>query len=146
LLEAYPNTVVGLKDSSGDWAHTKMLIDRFPGFRVYSGSEVALRQNLEAGGAGTISAGVNVNARLIRKLADAIGTKEAEALEAKVTALRKALQAYPMIPMLKALIAHFRQDPIWAQTRPPLSPLAESDLRTIVPELAAEMGLEPAMA
>jgi 4-hydroxy-tetrahydrodipicolinate synthase len=146
LLEAYPNTVVGLKDSSGDWAHTKMLIDRFPGFRVYSGSEVALRQNLEAGGAGTISAGVNVNARLIRKLADAMGTKEAEALEAKVTGLRKAMQAYPMIPMLKALVAHFRQDPIWAETRPPLSPLAEADRRTVVPELAAEMGLEPAMA
>jgi 4-hydroxy-tetrahydrodipicolinate synthase len=146
LLKAYPQTVVGLKDSSGDWTHTRMLIERFPGFRVYSGSEVALRQNLAAGGVGTISAGVNVNARLIRKLADRAGSREADALELEVTALRKAMQAYPMIPMLKAIIAHFRRDPAWAGTRPPLSALAEADRRSIVPELAGRLGLEPAMA
>jgi 4-hydroxy-tetrahydrodipicolinate synthase len=143
LLKAYPATVVGLKDSSGDWAHTKMLIERFPGFRVYSGSETALRANLEAGGAGTISAGVNVNARLIAKLAEAAGTPPAEALEAKVSGLRKAMQAHPMVPVLKALVAHYRRDPVWARTRPPLSPLSEAEQRSVVPGLAAELGLVP---
>ena len=145
LIKAYPKTVVGLKDSSGDWAHTKMLIERFPGFRVYSGSELTLAQNLSSGGAGAISAGVNVNARLIRKLADAAGTKEAEALEEKVSGLRKAMQAHPMIPVLKAIIAHIRRDPIWAETRAPLMPLPEAERKTVVPQLVAEMGLELAM-
>lgn len=146
LIKAYPRTVVGLKDSSGDWAHTKMLIERFPGFRVYSGSELTLSENLVAGGAGTISAGVNVNARLIRKLADAAGTKEAAALTEKVSGIRKSLQAHPMIPILKAIVAHIRQDPVWAQTRPPLLPLTEADRKSLVPPLIAQMGLEPAMA
>ncbi len=146
LIKAYPKTVVGLKDSSGDWAHTKMLIERFPGFRVYSGSELTLAQNLAAGGAGAISAGVNVNARLIRKLADAAGTKEAVALEEKVSGLRKAMQAHPMIPILKAIIAHIRQDPVWGDTRAPLMPLPEAERKTVVPQLVAEMGLEPASA
>ncbi len=146
LIKTYPKTVVGLKDSSGDWAHTKMLIERFPGFRVYSGSELTLAQNLSSGGAGAISAGVNVNARLIRKLADAAGTKEAAALEEKVSGLRKAMQAHPMIPVLKAIIAHIRRDPVWAETRAPLMPLPEAERKTVVPQLVSEMGLEPAGA
>ncbi|MEZ5923062.1 MAG: dihydrodipicolinate synthase family protein [Hyphomicrobiaceae bacterium] len=141
LLKTYPKTVVGLKDSSGDWAHTRMLIERFPGFRVYSGSELALRQNLEAGGAGTISAGVNVNARMIRRLADSVGTAAAEALELKVSGLRKAMQAQPMIPVLKAIVAHYRSDPVWAATRPPLSPLPDAERQSVVPQLISELGL-----
>jgi 4-hydroxy-tetrahydrodipicolinate synthase len=143
LIKAYPQTVVGLKDSSGDWAHTKMLIERFPGFEVYSGSETALRANLEAKGAGTISAGVNVNARMIRSLADAVGTGAAALLEEKVTGARKALQAHPMIPVLKAIIAHLRGDPAWAQPRPPLLALSEAERQAIVPGLVAGMGLQP---
>ncbi|MFO1170301.1 MAG: dihydrodipicolinate synthase family protein [Hyphomicrobiaceae bacterium] len=143
LIKAYPQTVVGLKDSSGDWAHTKMLIERFPGFQVYSGSEIALRQNLEAKGAGTISASVNVNARMMRSLVDAIGTSQAEALEQKVTGVRKALQAHAMIPVLKAIVAHLRKDPVWAQTRPPLMAMPEAEAQAAVPGLVAEMGLKP---
>lgn len=143
LITAYPATVVGLKDSSGDWAHTKMLIERFPGFAVYSGSEIALRSNLEAKGAGTISAGVNVNARMMRKLVDAVGTPELESWEQKVSSVRKALQAHPMIPVLKAIIAHLRKDPAWAQTRPPLLAMTAAEAAKAVPELVAEMGLKP---
>jgi 4-hydroxy-tetrahydrodipicolinate synthase len=38
LIRAYPQTVVGLKDSSGDWNNTAALIDAFPGFAVFPGS------------------------------------------------------------------------------------------------------------
>ena len=30
LIKAYPETVVGLKDSSGDWSNTAALLDRYP--------------------------------------------------------------------------------------------------------------------
>ena len=33
-----PETIAGLKDSSGDWNNTKMLLERFPGFDVFSGT------------------------------------------------------------------------------------------------------------
>ncbi len=52
------------------------------------------------------------------------------------------MQAHPMIPVLKAIIAHIRRDPVWAETRAPLMPLPEAERRTIVPQLVAEMGLE----
>ncbi|MGA7864440.1 MAG: dihydrodipicolinate synthase family protein, partial [Stellaceae bacterium] len=31
LLRAYPGTVAGIKDSSGDWKHTQALLERFQG-------------------------------------------------------------------------------------------------------------------
>ena len=54
LLTEFPNAVAGLKDSSGDWENTQMLIESFPDFTVFSGSEEFLLDNLEAGGAGCI--------------------------------------------------------------------------------------------
>ena len=61
LIRAYPETVVGLKDSSGDWSNTAALLDRFPGFAVFPGSEVFLLDGLRKGGAGCITASGNVN-------------------------------------------------------------------------------------
>jgi 4-hydroxy-tetrahydrodipicolinate synthase len=63
LLDAYPQAVAGLKDSSGDWSNTKGLIESFGarGFDVFAGSEVFLLRTLRAGGAGCITAGANVN-------------------------------------------------------------------------------------
>src|SRR5271170_7924347 len=42
LLKRYPQTVAGLKDSSGDWNNTKAVLDAFAGagFDVFAGSEV----------------------------------------------------------------------------------------------------------
>src|SRR5260370_14681191 len=42
LIVAYPETVVGLKDSSGDWNNTAALLERFPDFAIFPGSEVFL--------------------------------------------------------------------------------------------------------
>src|SRR5260370_449126 len=38
LIDAYPETVVGLKDSSGDWSTPAALLERFPGFAEFPGS------------------------------------------------------------------------------------------------------------
>src|SRR6266436_1932688 len=97
LIDAYPNTVVGLKDSSGDWNNTVALLDRFPGFAVFPGSEVFLLDGLRKGGAGCITATGNVNVPGIRKLYDNWQGSQADALQAQVTTLRKTLQAYPMV-------------------------------------------------
>ena len=53
LMEAYPNIVVGLKDSSGEWSYTETLLKSHPKFQVFSGTEEFLQKNLIAGGSGT---------------------------------------------------------------------------------------------
>src|SRR5690625_144161 len=70
LLKAYPDTIAGIKDSSGDWSNTQALIEAFgEEIDIYAGSEHFLLQNLRAGGAGCISATANVNPGPIAALA-----------------------------------------------------------------------------
>lgn len=142
LIEAFPETIVGLKDSSGDWDNTRALLDAFPGFTVFPGSEIFLLQGMRAGGAGCITATGNVNARMIRNVYDNWQTGQADSLQEEITAMRMTIQARPMIPMLKAIVAHFRNDPGWAQVRPPFLPLDEAQAQAGIAELTEQYGFE----
>ena len=135
LITAYPETVVGLKDSSGDWSNTAALLEHFPGFAVFPGSEVFLLEGLRKGGAGCITASGNVNVPGIRKLYDNWRGPQAEALQAEITTLRNALQAYPMVPALKRIVAHYHNDPAWAAVRPPLVPLDQTQSAALIADL-----------
>jgi len=136
LIAAYPETVVGLKDSSGDWSNTAALLERFPGFAIFPGSEVFLLDALRKGGAGCITASGNVNVPGIRKLYDNWCGPQADALQSEITTLRKALQAYPMVPALKRIVAHFHDDPNWAAVRPPMLPLDPAQSSALIADLA----------
>ena len=131
--DAYPDIVAGVKDSSGDWEHTRALIAAYPDLAVFPGTETLLLAGLRAGGAGCISASANTNVLAIRRLYDAWCAQEEEtdALDAALRAVRGALDAHPMVPALKFLAAHFRHDPAWATPRPPMLALA--------PEAGAEL-------
>jgi len=135
FIRAYPETVVGLKDSSGDWRNTAALLDRFPGFAVFPGSEVFLLDGLRKGAMGCITASGNVNVPGIKKVYDNWRGPQADALQAEVTTLRQALQAYPMVPALKRIVAHYHNDPAWATVRPPLVPLDEAQSAALIADL-----------
>jgi 4-hydroxy-tetrahydrodipicolinate synthase len=142
LIKAFPKTVVGLKDSSGDWSNTAAILDAYPGFEVFPGSEIFLLDAMKKGGAGCISATCNVSAAAIRNVYDKCKSPDAEHLQAGITALRKAIQAYPMIPALKALLAHYRQDPGWAKVRPPFVELAAAEAHKAISTLAEAHGFK----
>lgn len=122
LLRAYPGTVAGVKDSSGDWNNTKAMLDAFAaaGFDVFAGSEVFLLQNLRHGGVGCITATGNVNPGPIDRLYRTWRSPDAARQQAELAATRAVLQRFPMIPALKATVAHFAGDPGWRTVRPPL--------------------------
>ena len=141
LVKAYPKTVVGLKDSSGDWSNTKAILDAHPGFEVFPGSEVFLLDGMRNGAAGCISATANVNARAIRRVFDNWQGAEADKLQAAITATRKAVQAYPMVPVLKALVAHYTGDAGWSATRPPFLDLPAEKAAAAIKDLADAHGL-----
>src|SRR5438105_6099451 len=135
LIEAYPSTVVGLTDSSGDWDNTAALLERFPGFAVFPGSEVFLLGGLRKGAVGCITASGNVNVPGIRKVYENWQTPQADALQAELTTVRKTIQAYPMVPALKRIVAHFHHDPDRAAVRPPLVPLDAAQSRALIADL-----------
>ena len=135
LIKAYPETVVGLKDSSGDWSNTAALLERYPGFAVFPGSEVFLLDGLRKGAVGCITASGNVNVPGIKKVYDNWRGPQADALQAEITTLRNALQAYPMVPALKRVVAHYHNDPNWAAVRPPLVPLSQAQSAALIADL-----------
>jgi 4-hydroxy-tetrahydrodipicolinate synthase len=135
LTTSYPDTVVGLKDSSGDWGNTAALLERFPGFAVFPGSEVFLLDGLRKGAVGCITASGNVNVPGIKKVYDNWRGPQADALQAEITTLRNALQAHPMVPALKRVVAHYHNDPNWAAVRPPLVPLSQAQSAVLIADL-----------
>ena len=64
LHTEFPENVVGIKDSSGDWDNTRSLLD-IEGLLVYPGSELPLLDALELGAPGCISATANLNSAAI---------------------------------------------------------------------------------
>jgi 4-hydroxy-tetrahydrodipicolinate synthase len=143
LVKQYPDTVVGIKDSSGDWSNTKKLLDSgWNDFRVFCGSESFLLENMRNGGAGCISATANVNPAAIYNLYQNCNTKEADDLQAQVNQVRQLFQQFPMIPALKSTIANYSEDDNWHRLRPPLLMLdneAKTSLDTKLRNIGFEM-------
>jgi 4-hydroxy-tetrahydrodipicolinate synthase len=139
LLKKYPASVAGVKDSSGNWDNTKAMLERFAprGFDVFAGSEEFLLANMRAGGKGCITATGNVNPGAIDKLYRNWRSGEADAMQAAITATRRIVQKQPMIPALKATIAHFAKDAEWTTCRPPLVELTESQKQELISGLQA---------
>ena len=137
LRKRYPDTVVGVKDSSGVWDNTKAMIDNFAkdGFDVFPGSELPLTQALAIGGVGCISATANVNPAGIHAVYSARGTPEGAMLQARADVIRKIFQALVMIPAMKRVAAEFSGQPEWKTVRPPLTALDEGAAQNLLAQL-----------
>ncbi len=81
-------------------------------------------------------------ARDIRKVYDHWRGSDADSLQAYISGVRKTLQGFPMIPVLKAIVAHYRDDPAWAAVRPPFVPLPAAEAQRAIAILAAEHGFK----
>jgi 4-hydroxy-tetrahydrodipicolinate synthase len=148
LLTRYPGIVAGAKDSSGDWNNTKAMLDRFKerSFDVFPGSEVFLLDGLRAGGKGCITATGNVNPGPIAEVFKNWRGPDADKLQAGINVTRKIMQKVPMIPALKAVTAHFGNDPAWRTVRPPLTELTPEQEKLVITELKAAGFSMPGLA
>ena len=147
LLKDFPGTVVGVKDSSGDWKNTAAMLQEFPGFEVFPGSETFLLDGLRHGGTGCISATANINVGAMRELIDNWTGPDADAQQQRLTALRAAVQKYPLVPANKAILARLQGAAGWNVVRPPLTSLpAEAQVQLFGAVEALGFELEPTAA
>jgi 4-hydroxy-tetrahydrodipicolinate synthase len=137
LLKAFPAVVVGIKDSSGDWNNTRAMLEAFPGFEVFPGSETYLLDALRLGGAGCISATANVNVAAMQRLVEIWAAPAADALQAQLSAVRAAIQKYPLVSANKAILADAQSAPEWNTVRPPLRPLSAEATAELLGSLAS---------
>jgi 4-hydroxy-tetrahydrodipicolinate synthase len=139
LRTEFPEQVVGLKDSSGDWATTEAFLD-IDGLIVWPGAELPLLDALDRGSPGCITATANVNpgpvVEVVRRYGAGGRKAAADAME-RARAYRLALQGQPAIPTMKRLLALAHDDPTWATVRPPFVEMDEAEGRILMDRLAA---------
>lgn len=134
LVRAFPQTVVGIKDSSGDLAYARSVADAFPQLAVFPSSETALAGGGVAGFAGCISATVNVTAPIAARVWRECGSAESSVPtpdENALHAIRSAMSAAPLVAAVKHVVAKLSGDPQVARVAPPLVELAPDAAATL---------------
>ena len=133
LLDAYPGTIAGTKDSAGDAARIKRICTDFPQLTVFAGTEKFLLDTLRWGGDGCISATVNVTAPQAREVYDRfVAGEDAGPAQAALTATREFLDRFPAIPAMKAALRAQTGDEVWRNLRPPLDALDEARVHELL--------------
>ena len=144
LRADFPNQIVGIKDSSGDWDNTRELLD-IEELVVYPGSELPLLDALALGAPGCISATANLNASSISKVislyeqGDITGAK---ALHEVVTKFRQLIEGAGPIPAQKRLLAIATGESRWTNVRPPLTAMSDEAGRELAAILKREFAFE----
>jgi 4-hydroxy-tetrahydrodipicolinate synthase len=117
LLQNFGERIIGVKDSSGDMAYAREAAAIASGFKVFPSTEAALQEARSGLFAGCISATANLNADLCAR---AYRSGDAGAL-GEAVAIRKLFDGKPLVPGVKALLAHIHGDPQWTRVQPPLA-------------------------
>ena len=140
LIQDFPDTVLGLKDSSGQVHYMETLLEQYPGFAVFPSSESLLLRAMRKGAAGCISATANTHVTGIRWLYDGWQGADAQAFHDMASGIREAAQPYGWIPAVKAILAAREGKPDWARVRPPLDALNEEQTKELLKAVAAAGG------
>jgi 4-hydroxy-tetrahydrodipicolinate synthase len=126
LKNHYPGAIRGVKDSAGNAEATFALIKAFPDLDILVGDESYLGRACAAGAVGSICGVANIVPEAVIALA------ENGRDDPRIVELVQEIGRNPVVPMVKALLAHVRRDPVWAVTRPPLPTLSgQSTTRAI---------------
>jgi 4-hydroxy-tetrahydrodipicolinate synthase len=121
LKEAFPQTVIGVKDSSGDWPYTQELLAAHGDLAILIGDERYLAEGVRRGGQGSISGLANVCPDALLPLATQGRSDE------RINRLVDTVLRYPVTPAVKALVAHRTGDAAWLTVRAPLSGISAPD-------------------
>lgn len=121
LRDAFPGVVIGVKDSSGDAANTAALLAEHGDMAVLVGDERQLARAVRNGAQGAICGVANICPDLMRPLAH-----EGQD-DPRIHRIVDALVSVPVVPAVKALIAHRTGDKGWLAVRAPLVALPAAD-------------------
>ncbi|WNV09907.1 dihydrodipicolinate synthase family protein [Tardiphaga sp. 709] len=131
LRKRFPEIVVGIKDSAGEFANMSAIVDRFPGFSVLVGADPLMLKLLPMGGAGCITAASNLVGRELATVFNGFNdpAKQAEvtAAQDRIVATRNAVSTYVQLPSLKVLLAKRDNNDNWLRVRPPLTGLGAAE-------------------
>ena len=121
LKITYPDLVMGVKDSGGDWAFTEALLATHGDLAILVGDERHLAAGVRLGAKGAISGLANVCPAALLPLV------EHGENDYRTADLVNEVLKYPVTAAVKALIAWRRNDAGWSNVRPPLTRISNQD-------------------
>ncbi|MGR9227835.1 dihydrodipicolinate synthase family protein [Rhizobium leguminosarum] len=114
LRAAFPNIVIGVKDSSGDWPFTEALLKAHGDLVILVGDERHLARGVRLGGQGAISGMANFVPREVKLMAE-------EGMDdSRIEDFVEELLKFPVTAAVKTMVTHVTSDEIWLAVRPPL--------------------------
>ena len=124
MKAAYPELVMGVKDSGGDWAFTESLLANHEDLAIRRG-RVESRGGGCQGAKGAISGLANLCPAEVLPLA------EHGIHDSRIVELVNEVLKYPVTPAVKALLARGRKDDAWSNVRPPLVRISDQDAEAL---------------
>lgn len=133
LVRRHPGQVVGVKDSSGDLAHSLALANTFPSLSILVGAEPHVAPVMCMGGSGSINGLANIAPGLMRRVIDSPANVSAadETLMTGLLALLGTLPGMPFVSVYKTMLAEQTGDDFWLHVRAPLTPLDNTEAQTV---------------
>ena len=137
LIDKHGRRIVGLKDSTGSRDNAVMLAKTFPELAIFVGDDRVLPDLLAAGGAGLIGGLPNLFARSSVAFYGAPNGEGAAELMKIARERIETVVANEDLVALKGALAHYRRDPAWLRTMPPLLPLPDTRIAEVQRAFAA---------
>lgn len=125
LREAFPGAIAGVKDSSGNWTYTQALLAKHKDLAILIGDERTLAAAVRLGAQGSISGMANLYPDRLLPLIEE-GRDDPAVIEAVEEILK-----FPVVPAVKAILAHHNLDDAWRRTRAPLQGLSDTDAKRV---------------
>ena len=125
LVKAYPENIIGCKDSSYNLFETLKL----PNFLMFPGSEAKLLKGLELGCSGCISAVTNVTHSLARKVFDDFENKKKQSKNEQLIKVRETFDQFNLISALHSFLSDRNKK--FSNILPPLVLLSDEKKREL---------------
>ena len=138
LKALYPETIIGLKDSSGQRDGSLAYAKAFmPPIQVWVGHEPDLQVMATRGSLGAVSGVANVMPHLVGRLVSQPNGPDAARDAQRVQAFIDVLGGYGMTAAFKGIMAILDGEPGWRRVRPPLVALSDAEFERLVVQVRA---------
>lgn len=129
LIKEFPETVIGIKDSHGVHEYTRNILQQFPDFVVFLGSETQIPEFIRLGATGVVSGTSNVCPELfINQLEFGKGSnKSLKDREDDILKHHELIKGFYFISAFKGILAS-RKGENWKFVRPPLKCLSDDEI------------------
>ncbi|MGB2952205.1 MAG: dihydrodipicolinate synthase family protein [Gaiellaceae bacterium] len=125
LAQSFGPMLAGVKDSGGDFEHTRAWLRDFPELTVLSGSDATAAAAYEAGGRGVLTMLGNIFPEELEQIRQGVAVEERQRF---LAAVRELVQEVPRHAALKHLL-HLVSGLPTSAVRPPLQELDEEQRR-----------------